>query len=167
MDEAVLRGANGLFAWSPPLWALLDSPWAVLALVFPLLWFLWKLGQLRWLLAVLVAVGLSDVSVSRVIKPMIGRERPCAALEGVQVAIVDGDPHCGSGAAMPSAHAANTMALAAVLAWSELASVYLVVGAARVVGGQHWPTDILAGWCWGFMLGAGVRLACKKALGLR
>lgn len=167
MDEALLRGANGLFGFSPPLWALVESRWAMILVAAPVAWFLWKLGQLRWILAVVVAVGLSDVTVVRVLKPIVGRERPCAVLEGVHVPTVDGAPHCGSGGAMPSAHASNTMALAAALASPELAAVSFVVGASRVVTGQHWPSDVLVGWGCGFAIGAAVRWGCKKGLGWR
>lgn len=161
MDEALLRLANGWLAGiGGPAWAALGAPWAVLALGAALLgWAAW--GR-RWrsLALAVVAVALTDPLCSRLIKPAVDRARPCHVVADLRLA---GD--CGSGRSMPSAHAANTAAVAAALASPPLAAVSLAVGTSRVVLGQHYPSDVAAGWALGAALGAGVRWLARRRLG--
>ncbi len=165
MDKTVFVVINGWYSSAPVLWALFDSWMAVAALVLLCLGLCYLRQEQRWLLPALLAVALTDMGVVRVFKPLVARERPCAVLERSYVPRDEFGPHCGSGSAMPSAHAANTMALAAVLGFPELALISAVVGVSRVTTGQHWPSDVLAGWAIGLCSGSAVRWAFRRFLG--
>lgn len=167
LDTTLFTMANGLFPSAAPLWTMLNDPRAALLLAGLAVAVLWTTGQWRWAIPAILAVVLSDVATSRAMKPAFDRARPCATLGEVYAPLDDGKPHCGTGGSMPSAHAANSMALGVVLASPGLVLVSLIVGVARVVGGQHWPTDVLAGWAFGLALGWGVRAGCERALGWR
>ncbi|HEB01727.1 MAG TPA: phosphatase PAP2 family protein, partial [Nitrospirae bacterium] len=62
----------------------------------------------RLVALMLVAVAVSD-ALGFVLKELIGRERPCHALEGARVLV-----YCGKSFSMPSNHALNTFTLAGV-----------------------------------------------------
>ncbi len=167
MDESVLRVFNGYIGVIPGLWPLMSSPWAVVVLAVLAVFLARRAEAQRWLFPALIAVALSDITVSRVLKPAFERERPCAAVEGIRVPFEAGQAQCGAGYAMPSAHASNTMALAVAIASPELAVVSAFVGISRVITGQHWPSDVAAGWGWGLGVGTLLRFAFKKGLGWR
>lgn len=167
LDTSLFSVLNGLFPSAAPLWNLLNDPRAALGLVALAVAVLWTTGQWRWAIPAILAVMLSDVVTARVMKPAFDRARPCATLGEVYAPLDDDKPHCGTGGSMPSAHAANSMTLGVVLASPGLVLVSLIVGVARVVGGQHWPTDVLAGWAFGLALGWVLRSACERAFGWR
>jgi membrane-associated phospholipid phosphatase len=116
------------------------------------------LRRRRWQpLALLAAAVAGAVGLYDIVKPLIGRPRPTSAIWIGHF----------SGAAFPSGHAAQSVALYAMLAivlgagrsasaktmlWSVAALVALVVGGSRIYLGAHWLTDVLGGYalgaCW-------------------
>jgi membrane-associated phospholipid phosphatase len=99
--------------------------------------------------AVAGAVGLYDI-----VKALVGRPRPPAAIWIGHY----------TGAAFPSGHATQSVAFYAMLAialgaglsirrrvilWSAAALVMLIVDASRIYLGAHWLTDVLAGYALG------------------
>jgi undecaprenyl-diphosphatase len=102
----------------------------------------------------LLSVVLSDQASASIIKPLVGRDRPCrhaATAELCQTRV-----HCGSGFGFVSSHAANHFALAWALGlglparWRKMVIVPGLLWAglialAQVRVGVHFPGDILVG----------------------
>lgn len=117
------------------------------------------------LLAVLLAGGVDDL----LIKPLVGRLRPCdaPAMFGIVRPVAD---ISARGYSFFSAHAANTMAVAVFFSWlirSRLLSVFLVSwsllnGWTRLYLGVHYPSDVMCGWLWGAMAGSLCYLLFRK-----
>ncbi|MEA9986507.1 MULTISPECIES: phosphatase PAP2 family protein [Subtercola] len=100
-------------------------------------------------LAVVVAHGLSIV-----IKRIVRRPRPGAS--GGPVTVYATAP---SKLSFPSSHASSTMAAAVVFTafvpwlWPAAVIVVLFMGVSRVILGMHYPTDVLAGYLIGLIVG--------------
>ncbi|HUV29772.1 MAG TPA: phosphatase PAP2 family protein [Acidobacteriota bacterium] len=111
--------------------------------------------KLRWLV---VASGLtlllSDQVSAGLLKPAIGRLRPCHTMTVVHLLV-----GCGGGKAMPSAHAANVFAQATLFGYhyprarTYLFSFAALVAISRVFVGVHYPGDVLAGAVLGTAIG--------------
>ncbi len=108
-------------------------------------------------LVLIVAIAAADQLSSFVIKPLVGRLRPCRVLEGVRL-LVD----CGSGKSFPSSHAVNMFAAATVLSYGYrrwLPAFYGfggVIAFSRVYVGVHYPSDVLGGACIGMLVGLAI-----------
>jgi len=110
--------------------------------------------------AMLSAFAVADFVGNNLWRPLFDRMRPCYALAPALVRQLVPAANVGS---IPSLHAANFFALATVaaaadrrLGWASLA-LAAAVAWARVHGGVHWPTDVLAGAAWGALCGAAAR----------
>jgi undecaprenyl-diphosphatase len=117
----------------------------------------WRTAVAAILLAA-VAVALSDLLCFRVLKPLIGRLRPCHPehfIQGGRFLL----GYKGS-FSMPSNHAANMFALATLLTcfytrhWIWFYSIAVLVAFSRVYVGVHYPADIIAGAVVGAAVGS-------------
>ena len=115
-----------------------------------------KIWHVFW--SMVLATILTDPLCHQVLKPLFARARPCQVMDAI-VAL----ENCGTGFSLPSNHAANGMslAIAALLVWrpkvQEGLPVLLFgmcVGLSRVFVGVHYPSDVLAGWTVGLVMGA-------------
>lgn len=177
MDQAIFDFfhftlANDFFDWLLPFWRKRET-WIplYLFLVIFMLWRDWRKG-LRVLLAVGVAVLLADFITSSILKPWIGRIRPCATVE-LQSQIRE-LVSCGGSLSFPSSHASNHLAIALVL-WGTwflglprvgyLLLVWAVsISLAQIYVAKHWPTDILGGWIVGALVAWLVVLAYNRSI---
>ncbi len=120
--------------------------------------------RLRWkavtpIVLLIICIIISDQLSSSVIKPLVGRLRPCQALEGVRLLV-----GCGGGKSFPSSHAVNNFACAVVLshffprARISLFVFVSLVAISRVYVGVHYPSDILGGAVLGMLIGSRLTL---------
>ncbi|MCU0449439.1 MAG: phosphatase PAP2 family protein [Bernardetiaceae bacterium] len=120
-------------------------------------WFIWRFK--RRALAVVIVVALTitaaDQFASGLMKPLVGRLRPChERTVAPKVHLIKG---CGGRFGFVSSHAANTFALATLL-WllsrglpergklgAFMFSWASVVTYSRIYAGVHYPADVLGG----------------------
>jgi membrane-associated phospholipid phosphatase len=174
------RGAaNGALDWVMPRVTNLHQIKLVLAAVLALCAFvLWR-GSRRAKIAVLcslIAVGLCELTSSRVIKKIVPRDRPCrvSPISGYpayhEVRLAPGT-HCPGSPSLPSNHAANMMAVAVVSFWFTRGRkrwlwflLPVVIGYSRIYLGFHYPTDILCGWLLGAAAGSLVIFVARSRI---
>lgn len=116
---------------------------------------------LYWILAFLVTFAMADMLSSSVIKPWVGRLRPCN--DPLLADTVRSLVRCGSGKSFTSSHAANHFALAMFsfktitivpLAWRWCFLFWaFAVCYAQVYVGVHFPLDVTCGAILGCLIG--------------
>jgi len=117
---------------------------------------LWKGdSRVRWLVLFSgLALLIADQTSAGLLKPLINRPRPCHELANIHLLV-----GCGGGRSMPSAHAANSFAQAALFGlYFRRVRIGLLVAAfliavSRVFVGVHYPGDIVAGAILGSLIG--------------
>lgn len=109
----------------------------------------------------LVTFAMGDIIASRIIKPLVGRIRPCNEIS-LAHEIIHRVP-CGSGYSFPSSHATNHFAIAIFLIllfykqWKPILPIGLawafIISFAQIYVGVHYPTDTLCGALLGLCIG--------------
>jgi len=147
VDAAARLLSNGRFG-------LLVLSAVVLGVLLP-----WDRKRLWLALFLLCSVGLTDLVGARILKPLFARPRPIDVLPaGTFRQLVA----AATGGSMPSLHAADSFSAAVFLCLvrSSLGIPALVlatlIALSRVVGGVHWPSDIVAGASFGTLVSAAV-----------
>ena len=151
--DAVMPAITGQENWYPILGVM------VVALL------IWggKRGRMAVVMLV-IAVALADQLSCGLLKPLVGRVRPCNVFAEDQFRLLIG---CSKAFSFPSAHAANSFAMATVMRWRfpKLAPVFYVIAAAvaysRVYVGVHYPLDTVAGAALGIGCGVAAILIVK------
>jgi len=167
-----LDGANPLFDLVMP---ILRNPMTWIPVYVFLLYFsVKKYGRqgVLWCLAFIVVFGLCDYTAASIIKPLVGRLRPCNNAGLIALQQIRELVHCGSGFSFPSAHSSNHFGLSFFIiftlgrsfAWIKWPAIIwaLLVVYAQVYVGVHYPIDILAGMVLGLVMASVTRFVFYK-----
>lgn len=157
--------ANPLFDVIMP---IATNQWFLRGIFAVILLLLMIFGKRRGRIAAIycvVTVVLADLISAQLIKPLVGRIRPCHMIVPIHL-LVD----CSQGLSFPSSHAANSFSLAVFLSQQyPRAKIYLVafavlVSFSRIAVGVHYPLDVLAGGLVGVACGLVVATAQRWIL---
>lgn len=150
MDEIVLF-ITGKFTWIP----------FYIILVEMLFRRLERRDAILTLVAVTLAIVMTDQICASLIRPYVARLRPCNPDNPFSQFITLVHGHRSGSYGWPSCHAANTFALATLLScvWKSrkftafIFSWATIVSMSRLYMGVHYPTDLLCGAAFGSVFG--------------
>ena len=126
------------------------------AYAISMLLLLWRGNpRVRWMvLFSVITMLMADQISSNFLKDIFERPRPCQIMSDLRLLV-----NCGSGFSMPSSHAANSFAQAALFGtlvpksrW-YLIIIASMISISRVFVGVHYPGDVLVGTILGVMIG--------------
>jgi len=137
---------NGFFDFLMPILTNLDY-WRIPLGLGVILLFVFgkKKGRIAVILLVL-GITLSDQVCNNLIKPLVGRIRPCNVLENIHLLV-----NCTKSYSFPSSHAMNMFTGVTLLSYSYrkirviLFIMAILVSYSRIYVGVHYPFDVLAG----------------------
>ncbi|QPH39489.1 phosphatase PAP2 family protein [Pedobacter endophyticus] len=162
--------SNGFFDWLMPLMRnrFFWSPLYVFIIVFCIKQY--KKTGLYIIGMILVTFAMGDSISSKLIKPMVGRVRPCNDFH-LSNDIIHRVP-CGGGMSFPSSHATNHFAIAVFLIcvfysrWKPILPIGLfwaiIICFAQVYVGVHFPVDVTSGAILGTIIGFVCSMIFKK-----
>jgi undecaprenyl-diphosphatase len=103
----------------------------------------------------IVGITISDQLCNSLIKPLVGRIRPCNVLENIHLLI-----NCNRSFSFPSSHAVNmftgTIILSHIYQRWKIALIFIafMVAYSRIYVGVHYPLDVLGGIILGIICAA-------------
>ena len=158
IDEDILMLINGSYNSSMDfIMALVSDRWIWIPFYLLLLYLLIKKTGVKkglfYLLIIVLLIAVVDQTCASLFRPLVGRLRPSSLDNPLSQYIRIVNEHRGGSYGFPSAHAANTFALATFLslvfrniyftiiliAWAS------VVSYSRIYLGLHYPLDIIVG----------------------
>ena len=163
-DEYLFKLINGRLSvpWLDGFMLLMRNPLTWIPVYVMLAYWFYKKGYQFFFLVLfmsLLCFGLTDFISSGILKPLIGRTRPCYET-GLDVHALLG---CGGKYGMPSSHASNHFGLA--ILWFSIVSYKFnkkwywvwawafIVCYAQVYVGKHYPGDVFVGMVLGLIIG--------------
>jgi undecaprenyl-diphosphatase len=137
---------NVVFDFLMPIITNLDY-WRIpiILLAIALIVFGGKRGRIAVLLLIL-GITLSDQVCNGILKPLVGRSRPCNVLENVHLLV-----GCTKAFSFPSSHATNIFTAMILLSYvyskikAGALTIATLVAYSRVYVGVHYPFDVVAG----------------------
>jgi undecaprenyl-diphosphatase len=163
-EESLFRAINSLAGHSflvDRAMILLSDPstWTLASFIFLIFVIKSKNKKmLAFFLAALISLAISDLISFEIVKPLVGRERPCWMLEHVTMIL----GKCGGSYGFTSNHAANAFAVWIVTAktqglrsWQSLLliTIAFLVSLSRVFLGVHFVGDVVGGAILGILVG--------------
>jgi len=140
------KATNVVFDFLMPILTNLDYwkiPLAVMVVLLAI--FGKRKGRIAVVLLVL-GVALSDQICNTVVKPLVGRMRPCNVLDNVRLLV-----NCTKSLSFPSSHATNIFTGTLILSYIyrrlqiPLMIIAILVAYSRIYVGVHYPLDVLMG----------------------
>lgn len=150
--EALYAGGRPALISCARLFTALGEPTVLIVAGFLVAGWLWLRSRGRLALGLLMVI-LTGRGLSEIQKYWIARPRPQVEPHLVMVKT----------ASFPSGHATSSMIFYLTLALALVPPQWrrtvvaaaillsLLIGASRVMLGVHWPSDVVAGWCFGLL----------------
>lgn len=178
LDLALFRALND---WHHPFWDAImwqvSNKWFWVPGYAVLLWLMYRKVGLKhtlWALGcIALLITLADQTASGLLKPLIGRFRPCRPEASLEFAVHIVNNKCGGAYGFVSSHAANFFALASFLSGffqrRSLEVLFFCLAAlvaySRIYLGVHYPGDVLGGALLGLIAGEITWFVYQKGLG--
>ncbi|KPL00704.1 MAG: hypothetical protein AMJ90_07855 [candidate division Zixibacteria bacterium SM23_73_2] len=111
---------------------------------------------------IIILIAITDQTSSHLLKPLIGRVRPCNILPDVRLLI-----GCSKAGSFPSSHATNLFAAATLISYfyhkvrAYFFVIAFLVAFSRIYVGVHYPSDMLGGALLGFLCAGMIILLFK------